>query len=410
MRCPECNADNADNAKFCINCGAKLTAPPTKCPHCGEDVTPGMRFCTNCGQALGKEAGKEATQKAAKATREVKKAAPRARPRARAKRKSRGTRYKWAFIALAVVVVIAAVLVTRSLLTGKSDFNSASEIYAIDAECPVAISGLEKMSEAELTELPEGAAAGKILEYANDTDYVLVLAYRFETTELARDSFEEIGPGTEVTPGFIELEPGYYGAIVSDLVFLASGTRTTVADVINGLIASLTETGAGGTLAAMGSAPPGWDWHQKEGISILYPLDWVEYEIAEDQQERLLSDYGYDDEIAHYQYFLQYYPSEGRSAGELAEEHIASAMSRTEEGFEYVLVNKEIGATEAIVESYNFLEDVSIWYATSKYFSCGDRIYLFAIVWTPYDSTREAEAVERAGEFFDLVAPSMYCQ
>jgi membrane protease subunit (stomatin/prohibitin family) len=49
--CPECNAPQAANAKFCPECGAKLKTS-TFCPECGQKLQPGAKFCGECGQKL----------------------------------------------------------------------------------------------------------------------------------------------------------------------------------------------------------------------------------------------------------------------------------------------------------------------------------------------------------------------
>ena len=50
MRCAKCNTDNADGAKFCAECGARLDA---QCPSCGASHPPDAKFCTQCGTRLG---------------------------------------------------------------------------------------------------------------------------------------------------------------------------------------------------------------------------------------------------------------------------------------------------------------------------------------------------------------------
>jgi class 3 adenylate cyclase len=49
MRCPRCQAENPDNARFCEECGARLALT---CPHCGAEVSPGKKFCRSCGGPL----------------------------------------------------------------------------------------------------------------------------------------------------------------------------------------------------------------------------------------------------------------------------------------------------------------------------------------------------------------------
>ena len=47
--CPKCGATVA-GGKFCLNCGAPLT--PTSCPKCGKEIAPGAKFCGECGEKL----------------------------------------------------------------------------------------------------------------------------------------------------------------------------------------------------------------------------------------------------------------------------------------------------------------------------------------------------------------------
>ncbi len=54
MPCPSCGAQNAEAARFCGSCGARLTET---CPHCRADVPVGRRFCPACGKAMPDDAG-----------------------------------------------------------------------------------------------------------------------------------------------------------------------------------------------------------------------------------------------------------------------------------------------------------------------------------------------------------------
>src|SRR5882724_872250 len=49
MRCPHCDADTPDGAKFCIECGTPLQP---RCPQCGADTLPRAKFCGACGTPL----------------------------------------------------------------------------------------------------------------------------------------------------------------------------------------------------------------------------------------------------------------------------------------------------------------------------------------------------------------------
>ena len=57
MKCSECNAEIADNAKFCPKCGAKVEKeePVNNCPNCGEVLKDGAKFCAKCGCKIEKE-------------------------------------------------------------------------------------------------------------------------------------------------------------------------------------------------------------------------------------------------------------------------------------------------------------------------------------------------------------------
>jgi class 3 adenylate cyclase/tetratricopeptide (TPR) repeat protein len=49
MKCPKCQFDNPEGAKFCSECGNKLELA---CPECGKVNTFGSKFCNECGHDL----------------------------------------------------------------------------------------------------------------------------------------------------------------------------------------------------------------------------------------------------------------------------------------------------------------------------------------------------------------------
>jgi class 3 adenylate cyclase/tetratricopeptide (TPR) repeat protein len=49
MRCANCNANNPDEGKFCLECGAPLMR---KCARCGASNPPAAKFCGECGNRL----------------------------------------------------------------------------------------------------------------------------------------------------------------------------------------------------------------------------------------------------------------------------------------------------------------------------------------------------------------------
>ncbi len=50
VRCPSCETDNREDARFCVRCGTKLER---RCPGCGAGVDPDWQFCGSCGEQLG---------------------------------------------------------------------------------------------------------------------------------------------------------------------------------------------------------------------------------------------------------------------------------------------------------------------------------------------------------------------
>src|SRR5262245_9738378 len=52
MKCPRCQAQNDQGARFCEECGARLELA---CPSCGQPVSSGKKFCRSCGAPLTAE-------------------------------------------------------------------------------------------------------------------------------------------------------------------------------------------------------------------------------------------------------------------------------------------------------------------------------------------------------------------
>ena len=53
--CPSCSARIPATSKFCLECGAKIAAPPSgtkNCAKCGHPVLATAKFCPECGQKL----------------------------------------------------------------------------------------------------------------------------------------------------------------------------------------------------------------------------------------------------------------------------------------------------------------------------------------------------------------------
>lgn len=60
--CPSCGTENADDAKFCDECGARLGAA---CATCGASLRPGAKFCRECGTPVAPSPGGAARPAAA---------------------------------------------------------------------------------------------------------------------------------------------------------------------------------------------------------------------------------------------------------------------------------------------------------------------------------------------------------
>ncbi|UCC16742.1 MAG: protein kinase, partial [Dehalococcoidales bacterium] len=51
MKCPHCQFENREGAKFCLECGQSLSLEVV-CSHCGHVNPQGGKFCDECGQSL----------------------------------------------------------------------------------------------------------------------------------------------------------------------------------------------------------------------------------------------------------------------------------------------------------------------------------------------------------------------
>ncbi len=135
------------------------------------------------------------------------------------------------------LTVVAAILLTGCAGGGADKLEEAAELYAIEADRPVQIGDFLKVSEGNFIEGLEemGAEQGKILEYASDTDYVLVMAFTFASTDLASQAFQKMEDATEIASDFYEMEPGYFRRLISKVIYLASGSEDSVTTVLNSL-------------------------------------------------------------------------------------------------------------------------------------------------------------------------------
>ena len=49
MQCPQCQAENDADLRFCESCGAKRAR---LCPSCGHELKPEAKFCGTCSTSL----------------------------------------------------------------------------------------------------------------------------------------------------------------------------------------------------------------------------------------------------------------------------------------------------------------------------------------------------------------------
>ncbi len=49
MKCANCEFENSEGAKFCLECGSEFRI---KCPSCGKELPQSAKFCDECGTKL----------------------------------------------------------------------------------------------------------------------------------------------------------------------------------------------------------------------------------------------------------------------------------------------------------------------------------------------------------------------
>jgi hypothetical protein len=57
MKCPRCQHENPPQAKFCLECGARVALT---CPKCHSELPTGAKFCLECGAPVASQPTAEA--------------------------------------------------------------------------------------------------------------------------------------------------------------------------------------------------------------------------------------------------------------------------------------------------------------------------------------------------------------
>jgi len=58
-KCPRCQSDVDEGARFCPSCGYDFKAPEMmKCPYCGKDIPKNSKFCPECGKPIVQKCSK----------------------------------------------------------------------------------------------------------------------------------------------------------------------------------------------------------------------------------------------------------------------------------------------------------------------------------------------------------------
>lgn len=56
MKCPNCNREIPNEAKFCLHCGTKIVKDSTtECPSCHHVIPSDSKFCPDCGTKIAKD-------------------------------------------------------------------------------------------------------------------------------------------------------------------------------------------------------------------------------------------------------------------------------------------------------------------------------------------------------------------
>jgi ribosomal protein L40E len=56
MQCPRCQRENPPQAKFCLECGARVALT---CMKCRSELPAGAKFCLECGEPVASQAATE---------------------------------------------------------------------------------------------------------------------------------------------------------------------------------------------------------------------------------------------------------------------------------------------------------------------------------------------------------------
>jgi class 3 adenylate cyclase/tetratricopeptide (TPR) repeat protein len=199
MKCPSCQSENPEGAKFCNGCGNPL---PLVCPKCGKLNPPGSQFCNACGSPL---AGKVDIEKA--------------RPIIEAERKQ--------------VTVLFADLSGYTAMTEKLDpeevkeitsriFGEIAQVVAQYEGCIHRLIGDQAMVLFGVPQVHEDDPFRATRAAREIHDRVDALSPQFEE-KIGRPLAMHTGINTGlVVTGELDLAKGLYGEITGDTINLAS--------------------------------------------------------------------------------------------------------------------------------------------------------------------------------------------
>lgn len=212
MLCPQCRAQQSDEARWCSACGtslqpaieatsaAVLVAPaPGACPRCGTPNLATANWCGNCGAALSK-AGHDTSREAAVAHTVV------APARSAARRVLRQVR-RWTLFGLLITLSLVGIIAVAYLVEGPPNafnadygYNVASDSLIVPEDLPGAGWKIERRNYFDDSSIESDAGTCIATQQRIDEVEDAVARYRTgrASTELQRAAADPKLPSTSV--------------------------------------------------------------------------------------------------------------------------------------------------------------------------------------------------------------------